>query len=93
MGVTSSPIASSSSGLDMVASWSDEWHHHLILVGGAGISDTVGGEALDVGSLPAVGGCRVLAGMVASGMLLIMSCKGYISTTWASGRQAQKTAP
>ena len=60
-GVMSNPIVSSSSGLGMAASWSGEWCCHLILVGG-GISDTVGGEAVDVSSLPAVASCRVVAG-------------------------------
>ena len=43
-------MASSSSGLSMVASQLDEWCHYLVPVGGAGISETVGGEA--VGVLP-----------------------------------------
>ena len=94
--MTSSSIASSFSGLSMVASWSDEWHHCLLPVGGAGISDTVGREAVDVCSLPNVASCRVVAGnpkMAASGTLLVRSCKGYISTPQALGRKTYKTAP
>ena len=40
---------------------------------GAGVSDTVGGEAVDISSLPAVASCRVVASickMVASGTLV-----------------------
>ena len=48
LGVMSNPAAPSSSGLSMVASWSDEWHCHLVLGGGAGVSDTVGREAVEV---------------------------------------------
>ena len=90
-GVMSNPAGTS--GLSMVASWLDEQHHHLIPVGGAGISDTEGGEAVDVSSLPAVASCRVVAGIpkiAASGMLPVRSCKGYISTPQASGGQATR---
>ena len=95
-GVMSSPTASSSSGLGVVSSWSDEQDCHLVPVGGSGISDTVGGEAVDIGSLPTVASWRVVASipkMVASGTLLVSSYKGYISTPWALGGQACKTAP
>ena len=95
-GVMSSPTASSSSGLSMVASLSDEQHCHLALVSGDGISDTVGGEAVDIGSLPAVASCKVVASipkMTASSTLPVRSCKGYISTPQALGGQAHKTAP
>ena len=69
--------------LSVVASQMDEWCCCLILVGGAGASDTVGEEAVDVSSLPAVSSCRMVASipkMVASGTLPVRSCKGYIST-------------
>ena len=77
-GVMSNPTAASSSGLGMVASQSDEQCHCLVPVGGAGITDTVGGEAVDVSSLPAVASCRVVAcipNMAASSMLPVRSCK------------------
>ena len=89
-GVMSSPKVSSSSDLGVVASQSDEQHCHLFLVGGAGISDTVGGEAVDISSLPTVDSCKVEADipkMVASGTLPVRSCKGYISTPQALGGQ------
>ena len=50
-------------------------------------------EAVDVSSLPATACGWVVAGipkMVASGTLLVRSCKGYISVPWVSGRQAHK---
>ena len=95
-GVMSNPTASSSCGLSVAAPWSDKGCCHLVSVGGAGITDTVGGEAVDISSLPAVASCRVVAGipkMAAIGMLPVRSCKGYISTPWASGGQAHRTAP
>ena len=76
----SNPVASSSSGLSVVASWLDEQHCHLLLVGSAGILDTVSGDAVDDGSLLTVASCRVVASMAASGTLPVRSCKGYIST-------------
>ena len=94
--VMSSPTASFSSGLSVVASWSDEWHHYLVLVWGAGISYSVGREAVDVSSMPAVASCRVVTSiskMVASSTLPEMSCKGHISTPWGLGGQAHKTVP
>ena len=89
------PTAPSYSGLGMVASQLDEQHHHLALVGGAGISDTVGGEAVEVCSLSTVANSRVVAGipkMETSGTLLVRSCNGYMSTPQALGKQAHKAA-
>ena len=86
-GVMSNPTVSSFSGLGMVASQSDKWCCCLVLVGGADISGTVGGEAVDVSSLPTVASLVVasIPKMVASSMLPVRSCMGYISTPWASG--------
>ena len=79
-GETSRPAASSSFALEAASSWSDDWHHHLVPVGGASILETVGGEAVNDSSLPAVAGCGVVASMVASGTLPVRSSRGYIST-------------
>ena len=78
--VTSKLAASSSSGLGAVASWSNSWHCPLVLVGGAGVLDTVGEEAVNGGSLPTVASCGVVDSMVASGKLPVWSSRGYIST-------------
>ena len=78
--MTSKLAASSSSGLSINASWSDEWFHHLALVGDAGVLNIVGGEAVDGGSLPAGASCGVVASMVVSGTMPVRSCKEYIST-------------
>ena len=92
-GVTASPVASSYSGLSIIASWSDDQHHHLVLVGGAGVLDTVSGEVIDGSSLPTVASCRVVVSMAASGTLPVRSCKGYISTPRALRGQAWKAVP
>ena len=80
----------------MVASRLDEQHCCWVLVGGSGISDTVGGESVEVCSLPTVANCRVVAGipkMETRGMLPVRSCKGYISTPWTLGRHVYKAVP
>ena len=92
-GETSRLAASSSSGLEAVASWSDSSCHHLVPVGGAGILDILGGESVNGGSLPAVAGCGVVASMLASGTLPVKSSNRYISTPWALRGQAHKAAP
>ena len=60
---------------------------------GTDISNTLGMEAVDIGSLPATACSWVVAGipkMVASGTLPVRSCKGYISVPWVLGGQACK---
>ena len=52
-------------------------------VGSAGMSDTPGTEAVDVGFLPTTADGGMVAGipkMEASSTLPVRSCKGYIST-------------
>ena len=56
----SNPAASSSSALGVFASLLDEWCYYLVLVRGDGIADIVGEETVDVSSLPAVAGCRMV---------------------------------
>ena len=84
--------ASSSSGLEAVTSWSDDWHHHVVLVGGTSI-DTVGEVAVNSGSPPAVASSGVVASMAASGTLLVRSSREYISTPRASRGQTHKAVP
>ena len=84
---------SSSSGLEAVASWLDNWSCCLVPVGGAGILDIVAGEAVNGGSLPVVASCGVIAIMASSGTLPVRSTRGYISTPWASRGQACKAVP
>ena len=76
---TSRPAASSSSALEVVASWSDEGCCHLLLDGGTSILETVDGEAATGGSLHTVVNQGVVASMVASGMLSVRSSMEYIS--------------
>ena len=71
---------SSSSGLEAVASWLDDWCCHLVPVWGVGILDTVGWEAVNGGSLPTVAGCGVVASMAASGIWPVRSRRGYFFT-------------
>ena len=70
---------SSSSGVEAVASWSDDWHHHLVLVGDASVLD-VGGKAVNGGSPPTVASSGEVASIAASGTLPVRSSRGYIST-------------
>ena len=79
-GETSRLATSSFSGLEAVASWLDDWCHHLVLVGGANILDIVGGEAVNGSSPPTVASCGVVASMAASGTLPVRSSSRYIST-------------
>ena len=71
--------ASSSSGLEAVASWLVDWCHHLVPVGDAGILDVVSGEAVNGSSLPTVASSGVVASMAASGTLPVRNSRGYIS--------------
>ena len=79
--VTSKLATSSFIGLAIIASWPNDQHYHLVLVGGASILNPVGGEAVNSNSLPTAASCGMLASMVASGTLSVRNCRGYISTS------------
>ena len=58
--------------------------------------NTLGIEAADAHSLPTTPNCKLIANipkMAASSTLPIRSCKGYINTPWALGRQAHRVTP
>ena len=89
--VSSSSAASSCLGID--TPWLNEWCHHFASIRIADISNTLGMEAVNIGSLPSTACGWVAASipkMVASGTLPVRGCKGYISVPPVLGTQAHK---
>ena len=85
--------ASSSSGLEAVASWLDNWHHFLFQVGGASILYTVCGEPVISDPLPTVAGCGMVTIMVASDTLPVRSSRGCISIPWGHATRLCHSLP
>ena len=79
----SNTAASSSPDLRDAASLPDKWCHHLVPIGGVGVSDTVGGGSCG-GRFPNCSGhLGVVTKRVARDMFPVSNCKGYMSTPQA----------
>ena len=72
----SNSVGSSSPDLREAASWLDEWHHHLLPEGSAGVSIMVGGGVAGVDLLIGEAGWVIVAKRVAKGTFPVSNCKG-----------------